>query len=220
MRISHDKKFIFLSLPRSASLTIRKVLDPYSDIKSRDLSGVSEEFPFWHHLRAKKLKKVFEKRGWKWSEYRKFCLVRDPFDRVISAYKMRWEKMFGWHWSGRPLRDVKSYLHDLLRGRPTFEEYTERIDPSSGFAISINHFAYDDNGNRLLDNILKFEKLPNNVIRYMKSVLGVEVDGLPHYHNSKRKRKLREWYTSRSIKNVKSKFGFEIEEFGYDEPVL
>ena len=86
MRISHKKKFIFLANPRSASTSIRKILDPYSDISSKLISEVDQNFPFYHHITALELKNIFEKKGWDWDSYTKFCIIRNPYERIVSLY--------------------------------------------------------------------------------------------------------------------------------------
>ena len=82
MRLSHKYKFIFISIPKTATTTIRYALDDVSDIKSEDGS----EKDFYHHVSANKLKSIFKKNSWPWDEYFKFTVVRNPFERIVSQY--------------------------------------------------------------------------------------------------------------------------------------
>lgn len=86
MRISHTYKFIFFANPRTGSTTVRDVLDEYSDILSVHITEASAKFPFYHHITPLELKAIFMDRGWDWYSYRKFCFVRNPYDRVVSLY--------------------------------------------------------------------------------------------------------------------------------------
>ena len=78
MRISHKLKFIFFSIPRTASESIRSALDPYSDIKSEP-KGL-----YHNHITALALRNHFNEMGWVWDDYFKFAFVRNPWDRFVG----------------------------------------------------------------------------------------------------------------------------------------
>jgi hypothetical protein len=217
MRISHKRKFLFLSLPRAASLTIRKTLDPYSDVKSKKIADTDSTFPFWHHTKAIEAKKIFERRGWKWKKYKKFCLIRNPYDRVVSAYKKRWQKDYGLNITGNYIEDIKSALHDILLGPPNFEEFVQKNDPSRGYAISIENFAFDKMGNKLVDDILMFEKLPSILVDYVNKEIGLDIEEeeIGHYHESRRNKSYEEWYNDRTKMILKRQYKMEFEKFDY-----
>ncbi|MDD4955629.1 MAG: sulfotransferase family 2 domain-containing protein [Candidatus Omnitrophica bacterium] len=81
MRISHKYKFIFFSNPRTGSESVRKALDPFSDI----FSSVNDPV-YNNHITPEELKNHFLKMGWDWDKYFKFCFVRNPWDRLVSIY--------------------------------------------------------------------------------------------------------------------------------------
>ena len=80
MRISHQHKFVFLANPQSGSTSIRKLLDPYSEIKS------STQFPYHHHVNAPSLRKHFQEMDWEWEDYLKFTTIRNPWDKMVGRY--------------------------------------------------------------------------------------------------------------------------------------
>ncbi|MCS3697419.1 sulfotransferase family protein [Salinibacter ruber] len=217
MRISHDRKFVFLSLPRAASLTVRKALNPYSDIKSKRKSDITHTNPFWHHTRACEAKEIFEEKNWSWGNYRTFCFVRNPYDRVVSAYKRRWEENYGWHSTGRPVRDVKSFLRDVFFKPIPFEAFVRESNPEKGYSISIYNFTHDSEDNCLVDDILKFENLPENLVDYLGFELEISIDrrSVGHYHKSESRKKYKSYHTEKTKRIIRRQYRMEIEEFGY-----
>lgn len=81
MRISHRNRFVFISIPKNASTSIRVTLSPHSDIESTD------HYPYYHHVEAGVLRKHFARQGWDWNDYFKFAVVRDPWERTVSQYR-------------------------------------------------------------------------------------------------------------------------------------
>jgi hypothetical protein len=87
MRILHRYKFVFLAHPRTASRSVRSVLDPYSDVSSVHISETSPSSPFYHHIPAKEIVPHFDRLGWKLGDYFWFAVARSPFTRVPSLYR-------------------------------------------------------------------------------------------------------------------------------------
>ena len=155
MRISHTYKFIFFANPRTGSTTVRDVLDEYSDILSVHITEASAKFPFYHHITPLELKAIFMDRGWDWYSYRKFCFVRNPYDRVVSLYhhylRIRKEnKMKG-------LKGLLWRLRYLTFRAPSFKEYVMRINPTNGLPATLLEFVGDGEGRLMVDTVLKFE---------------------------------------------------------------
>ena len=60
-RISHTHKFIYFAFPKTGSESVRKILDPYSDIKAVTRSHVTKDNPFYTHITPEETKKIFFK---------------------------------------------------------------------------------------------------------------------------------------------------------------
>lgn len=115
MRISHEKKFVFFAVPRTASTVLRSALDRYCELihNRRWIDGAIPTFassnnatvvahgqalegggyayadptnPLHWHTSASTLKKYFKSAGWEWDEYFKFGFVRNPWDHRVSNY--------------------------------------------------------------------------------------------------------------------------------------
>jgi hypothetical protein len=42
-------------------------------------------------MSARELKAEFDRRGWDWFGYRRFCFARNPYARLVSLFKRRQE---------------------------------------------------------------------------------------------------------------------------------
>lgn len=81
MRISHKYKFVYISIPKTGSSSVRNLLDKYSDVSSDDSDWPSN----FIHPNAKQIKAYFGIKGWNWDEYFKFTVVRHPISRMKSS---------------------------------------------------------------------------------------------------------------------------------------
>ena len=140
MRASLKYKFIFLSNPRCASRSIRKMLDEHSEIKSVHISERTASQTFYHHIRAQEAKEHFEARGLRWDDFFSFCVVRNPWTRVPS--------LFSWYKYHNPLSEI------------CLEEFVFNvIDVQRPMMMSALNFAQDSNRRVLINRFLKFEAL-------------------------------------------------------------
>lgn len=212
MRISHKYKFVFLAFPRTGSTTVRKVLDQYADIKSVHVSQTSRRFPFYHHISAYELKKVFERRGWRWQEYNRFCVVRNPYDRVVSLYHH--------HKKLRDRAPNEKHLYERVRDRlvptPSFRDYVLRLNPRTRLAAPFQKFIGDEAGDPLVDDIMIFEKLDSMLPRYLQSI-GVRVGAgdIPHLNASTNRGNYRAYYDEATRRRVHDVYCATIKRFGY-----
>lgn len=211
MRISHSDKWIFLAVPRTGSTTVRKLLDDYSDIRSIHITKISKEFPFYHHISALELKNIFEIRGWKWEDYTKFCIVRNPFDRIVSLYYH--------HLKMRKNVAKKSFLKrikDKVISEPSFEDFVFQINPGNRLTTSLKNFICDQSGNVLVDDILKFENLESDIPKYLNKLsTQINIDSIPHLNASKGRLKYRKYYGPDTKKKIAELYYYEIEKFAY-----
>jgi hypothetical protein len=215
MRISHKYKFIFFATPRTGSTTVRDVLDPYSDVISVHKTEVSEDFPFFNHINPLELKAVFEHRGWDWSSYRKFCFVRNPYDRVVSLYhhylKIRKEDKVG------GLRGFLWRMRGSFLPEPTFAQYVTRLNVRDRLPTSLVNFVGDEKGELMVDKVLQFEEIDHELIKYVKS-LGVDCSykQVPHLNSSDRTKDYRKYYDDTLKQRVCELYKYEIDHFGYE----
>lgn len=98
MTISHEKKLIFIHIPKNAGCSIIKsmgVENRFNDVSLDDYKIYYKEY---------------------WEEYTKFAVVRDPIDRFISVYKYsRMEKSDYIASSGKHAGDWPHEHYDLCK---------------------------------------------------------------------------------------------------------
>lgn len=109
MRLSDRFKFVFVSNPRCASTSVRRMLDPFSDIRSdnstnaqwavrilRALNPFSEimsgttanaQWAVRNHASARQIEQGMIKTGRDPDNYVFFTTIRNPWARTFSAYK-------------------------------------------------------------------------------------------------------------------------------------
>ncbi|WP_215482124.1 sulfotransferase family protein [Campylobacter coli] len=193
----HDKyKCIFIHVPKVAGSSIERVI--YETDKW--LVG---------HVKASDYTK-FDKD--KFDSYFSFGFVRNPYDRVVSAYHylkndspdpcdIKWGRL---HINNLTFEEFILSLQD--------EEFKEEI-------LSKNHFSFqykylcDKNMNILVNFIGKFEKLDND----FKKILNIlrRKDSLVHINKSKHLN-YRDYYNSQTYKIIREIYRDDFEIFDYD----
>ena len=216
MRISHTYLYVFLSNPRTASRSIRSLLKNYSEIRSVDSSRTSKQSPFYHHMPASEAKKVFDIRGWDWYSYHRFCIVRNPFTRMVSLYHhyLNKRRRIGPHLA--PFPRLKAVVKYKVLPRRSFSEYVRRPDKIRKIAMPLNEFVFDHDGTCLIDDVLMFENLAEELPRYLQGI-GIDVSarqipalgasGIQDYG---------QYYDQETRSLVENLYRYEIDRFGYE----
>ncbi|MBB4954598.1 hypothetical protein H4S14_002487 [Agrobacterium vitis] len=139
-----------------------------------------------------------------WADYFKFCVIRNPFDKVVSAW---WFKM---------KEDERAFfaLEDFSIVRANFGDWVKRnID---GF---FDRSVYVIDGQVVMDDFIRYETLLADLKRICERV-GVEYNpqNLGSYKTGFRVRKeqFESYYDAETSEIVRNVFGFELEYFGYD----
>ena len=216
MRISHRHRLVFLANPRTGSTTVREVLDPFSDVRGIRRVDTTPEFPFENHITAAELKAVFEARGWDWEGYFKFCVVRNPWDRIVSLYhhqrRMRVQRVREAPWRRKLLHGA----WHLLRPGRSFRGWVKRLDFGLRLPITLQGFAGDGEGRLLVDQVLRFEHLHEELPACLAKA-GIEIgpEAIPHRNRSPGRRDYRGYYDDETRAHVAAVYAWEIERFGY-----
>jgi hypothetical protein len=193
MTISHKYKFIYIAIPKTASTTVKHLLDKYSDIKYE--YGWSDNC--WpNHLTANQIKQQFDKRGWNWDDYFKFTVVRHPISRLKSEcnFALKIGSKIGsgsefelnvidgskcYTINGIPVLDFEygKICYDFYKKKITLREFDDDIGGDYGGVQY--EYIYDDFGKNLLDKVIKLEDLENG-LRDIWSRLSLNEEDLIH----------------------------------------
>lgn len=84
MRISHEYKFVYITIPKTASSTVKTTLNKFCEPVFRPKSD--KDALYLPHSPAVVIKKLFTDNKWDWNNYFKFTFVRNPWDMVVSYY--------------------------------------------------------------------------------------------------------------------------------------
>jgi len=143
MLISLSKKLTFLAMPKAASTSIEKALQPYCDI-------VFQNNPRVKHIRYRRYNRFIvpyvEKSGF--GPLETTCLFREPTDWLFSWYKYR----------ARPAINGKPQS----TGGMTFDEFTARYIAEDIVVSDIgrtSRFVAGPEGNPAVNHIFRFENL-------------------------------------------------------------
>lgn len=224
MIISHSHRFIFFSFPKTGSESVRDLLKPYSEENVTIFPKRSRRNPFYSHISPIETRKLFLKKNWDFNSYRKFVFVRNPWDRLLSLFKM----------INRIAGD--DYLNILnYDNKVRFEAWIMSVDnKGSGGGgrdsdrwrkygtYSILNYAAENNGELLVDAVLRLEDIRQALPEYLNA-LGMPRrftdEDIPAINVAPLTAQLTgDWYSSASSKRVEELYGYEIARFGYSQP--
>jgi hypothetical protein len=223
MRISHKRKFVFLSNPKCGSSSIRRLLNPVTDIKGED----HPKKPLvMMHIHADALKSYFEHEDYKgksvdsWDNYYKFTTIRNPFKKMVSQY-----------FFSRPDKDFLPYYHPdhdaTSPFRHGFNDWLKHTTQGHGLP-SYNYFCCDhSSGELLLDKVFKIEEINEVLPSALLENCGLEIESIPHlnpdYKKSGATSRHMSWngdyyqlYNKKSISIIEDLYSSDLETFNYE----
>lgn len=221
MLLSHQKKFIFIHIPKTAGTSITGALVPYCrwidrvlfgesnaskaarkviDVAGNRIKPISRLGGFHKHAKAFQIRAGMDQALF--DSYFKFAIVRDPYDLVVSMYFfLRQDKYHPMH------KDVVQM--DFAQFVPFYL--------SSGPSIQTDFLMDKDKKQLIVDYVGHFETLAEDV-QWIFERIGVAEDrGLTHKNPSvgRKGRSYRELYTADVRELVENYYRSDFEELGY-----
>ena len=224
MIISHTHRYIFIKSLKTAGTSIEAALSkhcgnddmvtPLGDYWfNRDERGewihsaMNAEGFFQHDSAAEVNRKVSPK---VWTEYFKFSITRNPWDRVVSD--------FSWQARNTPeMRPVRRWYHRLGAPFDEFQETTRLFRRYVAGDWTTNDRFYLMNGALCVDFVIRFERLTEDLAEVCRRV-GLPALGLPHLKSGLRHggHSYAEYYDEPSKAVVAERHHNDIRLFGYE----
>ncbi len=197
MNISDKYKCIFVHIPKAAGTSIKDILE---------LPGRGH--PPWSYF--------MENFPDEWGNYTKFTVVRNPWDRVVSAYC--YAKMEDSYWHSKDKGRHPDY--ELLKNR-SFEECCKiLLEERDALKHESWHAQYlwvisSQNGRAtcMVDHVLHCENLSGEFADLCRT-LSIDSAALPHINTSKRKH-YKKYYNPRTRKIIARIYAADIQLFQY-----
>jgi hypothetical protein len=154
MTINHEKKLIFIHIPKTAGTSVHASLGVKETLLNNKFVG---------HKSICDYKKQYKNY---WNIYLKFTVVRDPIDRFISAYKfMKMEENF-WHSPNNPNK-YPIHEHYKICNSLDINQYISYLSKTtknhSMLTVPQIFFIMDKYEKIEIDYIAKYENLNNDL---------------------------------------------------------
>jgi hypothetical protein len=212
--ISNRHKFIFVHVPKNAGTAITRALEPYADNHPRQglrrlLSHLpvpesEETVAFRMHVSARWARLKLP--GEVYDGYRKFCVVRNPYDRAVSLYHYLSQRTDHHLYERVSRMSFKGYLDYLAKRRRS-------KDPTQLFYVA------DAQGKPIVDDILRFENLNDDFANLCGGLGMPDRVELP-MNNTSDHDPYWEYYADDYSRNlVKDLFAGDFETFGYSKDI-
>jgi hypothetical protein len=193
MVISHKYKFIFIKTRKTAGTSLEVFLsgicgddDILTPIYPEEEGHVARNHDgFFNHMSARRIKTAVGPSVW--DSYFKFCVERNPWDKVLSSF----------HWSASHM---------------DFDEFLS----GPGLPVD-HEMYLDEEGRMMVDKVVRYENLDEELSGLFSrfGLRFVRLNHNAKSQSRKDRRHYREAYDSRQAEAVSKSFSKEIELFGY-----
>ena len=229
MLVSHAHRFIYTKTVKTGGTSVESYFERFcmpegawEQIHLREMHESAEGIigyrgydrgetrPWWNHMPAQHIRDGLG--GETWDAYFKFCVVRNPFERCVSAFEH-----FGPDLPGplRPSDDDRRALAHLSEPQLGFLNFLRKRPP-----IDRDKYVIDDAF--CLDDVIRYERLSGDVERVCTRLgLPFEPSLIPVYKrregrgNDGARSGL---YSAEARDEVERLFAFELDRFGYSFP--
>lgn len=167
--------------------------------------SIPPETKWWNHMSAEKIRQQVGVDVW--DSYFKFCVIRNPFEKCISAYE---------HFGPRfEMSNIIDSNNESLSNRKLgFLKFVTEHAP-------VDRDKYTIDGIICMDDFIRFESLEEDLRRICGLLdLPFEPEYLPNFNSDIRNQEstIQNLYSLESQRIVRETFAFELETFRYELP--
>lgn len=239
MLLSHRKKFIYTKTVKTAGTSIESYFERYclpegewrfSHSREEHIGddgivgyrGRNSKGVVWrNHMPAAAIRDRVGNEVWE--NYFKFCVIRNPFTKLVSAYYMFVKEQQALTTKQRIAKQIKKISGranaiDLVTGKTDIDRFRSWIK-NGGWVNDRDKYLID--GQVCVDYFIRYEDIENG-LKHVCEVLQVpyELERLPKLKGniSKRSLPISAFYDDETTMLVKKIYDFEFSEFGYTLP--
>ena len=239
MVVSHKYKYIFIHNDKAAGTAIRQHFRRHAAAFAPDLIGhwagsMTKELWDEHehimngflnqHSEPATIKAYFDLMGWNWNEYFKFGIVRNPFDRIVSAYE--WRRSVVLRSCQNPdhkgdkdnLKNIAAEVDDGFKEFVTKKSQTWNNQLKYFYSKQIEDWKHPSQKDCVVDFIGRYENLEEDFKHIVKTILPNASDELcilKKQNHSVRKKDYRSYYNDETRKIVEENCAYELQFLGY-----
>lgn len=196
MRISHKHKFIYISIPKTGSESIRAAIDDFSDV-----SSVSDgNSCYFHHITHDKIMQCFDYA----SRYYTFTFVRNPWSRLVS----QWTYMCNYSKQTKCYDWFRSRCCDMINQCKSFSSFVE-----SEYTTAPCYNWLNINNKISVDYVGKLENIQHDY-KQICSSLGIDCKPLEHVNKTNHDH-YTTYYNDHTRAVVSEKYAIDIKCFDY-----
>ena len=229
MLVSHRYRFIYTKTFKTASTSVEAYFERFcmpegewtpshgrdeyvsatGIIGCREASRHSASCRWYNHMPAARIREAIGAETW--NSYHKFCVIRNPFEKCISAF----EHLGASH----TISQAKAWLAAVRCGmtpeQARFYDFLTRRKV-------VDRDVYTIDGTFCMDTIIRYESLHDDLQRVCEQLsVPYEPGRLPTYKAGTRRADatVERLYTPQARALVERRYAFELERFGYQFPV-
>lgn len=213
------REFVFVHIPKNAGTSVLKWLCEIHAVDDYCLSYFKDPRnrnpfagpPFLNHLTANEILKHRYVSKEKWDRAFKFCIVRNPWDRMVSEYSWRRPSLLARKsrlpWNFRTF--VSYWRHTLVDSHLKGRDGRRHL-------LAQHRFVLDRKGKMLVDYVCRYENLVPDLQYVFKQIGLPSPDQIFQENRSPRKHSnYRDFYDDDLKNQVKRLYRKDIDYFGY-----
>lgn len=218
MIINHTYDFVFVHIPKAAGTSLTHALSPLSHYRDQEIGSTywgqkaseyyAKRYALRKHSTVDDIREVMSEA--EWSRYFKFAFVRNPFDRLLSAYH------FLKGWKGLPNHHQERI--DYYRSAQDFVDsgvWAEWAGPDNIFKPQTNWVCDRNTSEIAVDFLGRTENIKADLQTIGRKLNVTHTIGEAETRNESQKTPGRIVWTDDVLALFHQRYGKDIELFGY-----